>query len=112
ATGHQDVEPCAHRRRQEGGRARRHAAELDQLVEPGRLEPELADVDRGEASTDALEHDVEAVPSGQQRIDEGPAEVDTTSARLQHALHELVDLPAGEHDVGQLVTAVPGDEDP
>ena len=49
AAGDEDVEPGAHGGLEEGRRAGRQAAQLDEVVEPGRAEHELADVHRREA---------------------------------------------------------------
>ena len=57
-------------------------AELDQLVQPGGGEDELADVDRRPAPADALEDDVEPVALRQHRVDEGAADVDPPAEDL------------------------------
>ena len=49
---------------------------------------------------------------GQHRVDEGAAQVEPPARGFQHPLDQLVDLLAGQHQPGQLVAAVPGDEDP
>ena len=112
AAGDQDVEPGPHRRLEERRRSRTERAELDQVGEPGGLEHELADVDRAEPAADALEHHVQPVALGQHRVDERLADVDPPTARLQHPLHQLLHLRGAEHQVGQLVPTVAGDEDP
>ena len=68
--GDEDVEAGAHRGLEERRGRRGQAAELDQVAQPRGAEHELADVDRGEAAADALEHDVQAVALGQHRVDE------------------------------------------
>ena len=45
-------------------------------------------------------------------VDERLAEVDAASARLQHPLDQLLDLGAGQDEVGELVPTVSGDEHP
>src|SRR5688500_12176469 len=67
--------------------------------------------DGREAAADAFKYDVEAVTLGQHRVHERPRDVDPAAARLQHPLDELLHLPGAEHQVGQLVPAVAGDED-
>ena len=42
---------------------------------------------------------------------QGPGQVDTASAGGEHALDQFLDLGGGEHQVGELVTAVAGRED-
>lgn len=74
-------------------------------------EEELADVDRGEAAGDALQHDVQAVALGQHRVDERRADVEAAAARLEHPLDQLGHLRGVEAEVGQLVTPPAGDED-
>lgn len=91
---------------------RRQAAQLDQVAHPARADHELADVDRGEAAADALEHHVQPMPVGQHRVDERLAEVDAPAAGLEHPLDQLVHLRGTEHQVGELVPPAPGDEDP
>ncbi len=54
---------------------------------------------------------MEAVALGQHRIDERRGDVDAAATRLEHPLHELLDLGRAQHRVGQLVLAVPSDED-
>ena len=110
--GDEDVEPGAHGGLEEGRRLRRQAAEPDEVGEPVRAQQELADVDRGEAAGDPLEHDVEPVTLRQHRVDEGRADVDAPPARLEHPLDQLVDLRGVEPEVGQLVPATARDEDP
>ena len=51
-------------------------------------------------------------PSGSIASTNGRRQVDPPPARLQHPLDQLVDLGAGQHQVGQLVPAVPGHEHP
>ena len=70
AAGDQDVEAGAHGRLEERGRRRGEAAEVDEVVQPGGADHELADVDRREAAADPLEHDVQPVALGQHRVDE------------------------------------------
>ena len=84
--------PGADRRVEEGGRLLGQAAEADEVVQPRGAYDELADVDRGEAARDALEHDVQPVTLGQHRVDERLGQVDPAAAGLQHPLDELLDL--------------------
>ena len=88
------------------------AAQLDEVGEPGRLQHELADVDGLAPAADALEHDVQAMSLRQHGVDERAAQIHSAATRLEHPLDQLVHLRTAQHQVGQLVTAVPGHEDP
>ena len=55
---------------------------------------------------------MQPVALGQHRVDERLADVDPAAAGLEHPLDQLLHLRGREHQVGQLVTAVAGDEDP
>ena len=112
AAGDEHVEPGPDRGLEEGGGPGREAAELHQVVQPGGAQHELADVDRGEAAADALEHHVQPMALRQHRVDEGLADVDPPAARLEHPLDQLLHLRRAQHQVGQLVPPVAGHEDP
>jgi hypothetical protein len=90
----------------------RQAAQRHEVGQPVGAQEELADVDRGETTGDAFEHDVEAVALGQHRVDERRGDVEAATAGLQHPLDQLVDLRGVEPQVGQLVAPAAGDEDP
>ena len=91
--GDEDVEAGPHRRLEEARRpAAASTAQLDQALQAGGAEHELADVDRREAAADALEHDVQPVPLGQHRVDERLADVDPPAAGLEHPLDQLLHL--------------------
>lgn len=108
----EDVEPGPHRRLEEAGSLGRQAAQRDEVGQPVGAQQELADVDCGEAAGDAFEDDVETVALGEHRVDERCRDVEPAPARLEHPLDELVDLRGVEAQVGQLVAAAAGDEDP
>ena len=112
AAGDQDVEPGPHRRLEERRRARAEAAQLDQALQAVCADRELPDVHRGESAADPLQHDVQPVPLGQHRVDERLAQVDPPARALEHPLDQLLHLGAAQHQVGQLVPAVPGHEHP
>jgi hypothetical protein len=110
--GDQDVETRAHAGLQEGGGGRGQAAELDQVSQARGAQGELADVDRREAPRDAVEDHVEPVTAGHGRVDERRRAIEPAPGGLEHPLHQLVDLLRRQHQVGQLVSATPRDEDP
>jgi hypothetical protein len=74
-------------------------------VQPCGAYDELADVDRGEATRDAFENHVRAVPVEEHRVDERLRQVDPTTAGLEHALHELLHLGGAQDRGGELVLA-------
>ena len=55
---------------------------------------------------------MEPVSLRQHRVDERATQVDPSTGRLEHALDQVRHLGVGEHQVGQLVTAVARDEHP
>ena len=59
-----------------------------------------------------LEHHVQPVAVGQHRVDERLGQVDPAPARLEHPLHQLVDLRPAEDRAGQLVPPGPRHEHP
>ena len=55
---------------------------------------------------------MEPVSLGQDGVHERPGDVDPPAGALQHPLDQLLHLRAGEHQVGQLVSAAARDEHP
>ncbi len=84
----------------------------DQVVERVRPRNELADVDSGEATRDAVEHDVQAVPARQHRVDERLTDVEATARGREHALDQLTHLLGRQDDRRQLMTPGASNEHP
>lgn len=58
-SGHEDVQATGHRRTQEARRLRSEHAQFDEMLKPGCLRDELADVDGPMAAGDIRNHHVQ-----------------------------------------------------
>lgn len=87
-------------------------AQLDQVVQAPGLDHELTDVDRAEASCDAVENHMQPMPRREHRVDEGAGQVESPTGSLEHPLDQVPHLNRGQDRRRQLVAAVAGDEHP
>ena len=83
---------CVDRRIEEGGRLCGEGAERDQVIQRVGFHDELADVDAPVLTGDVRNHDVQTGSVGEHRIYERRTEVNPTTGRLQHPLHQVADL--------------------
>src|SRR6185312_14861680 len=82
----------------------------DEVVEVGRPDDELADVDDPVLAGDVRDDDVQPRAVGQHRVDERRGQVDPAAAGLEHALDQVAHL-VGRQDGGrQLRDTAPGHE--
>ena len=110
-SGHEDVEPRPDRRVEKPRCVHGERPERHEVLETASGDDVLADVD-GPLPRDVRDHDVQARPVWQGRVDERRGQVEAPSAGLEHPFDEVAELGLGEDRRRQLGDSAPRDENP